>query len=207
MGTYKAVISPRGYAWILGDPWLRRALIPGGLLTSPYEILDYRSVLTLHDPEGMRATYAREQYVRFLQDGVTAVLDHAAGQGILASDYEHSAGRLEGSYKDGDWRHFVVGLRRRMHRGDVLQFRVRREARAGFLKPDGWLETTLDHPIAQLSPSIVFPKDRPCRWAALEWGTRRIRLPAIRRRDGRTAVHVRIPHPRPFLPYRIRWAW
>jgi len=59
MSASKPVISPRGYAWILGDPWLRRAVIPGGLLTSPYQILQYRSVLTLHDPEGMRATFVR----------------------------------------------------------------------------------------------------------------------------------------------------
>jgi len=207
MSKHDSVISPRGYAWILGDPWLRRALIPGGLLTSPYEILDYRSVLTLHDPQGMRATFAREQYVRFLHDGVAAVLDHAWGHGVLATDYENSAGRLEGSYKDDGWRHFVVALRHRMGRGDVLQLRVRREARAGFLESEGWLESTMDHPIAELSPSILFPKDRPCLSASLEAGASRMRLPAFRLRDGRTAVHVRIPHPRPFVRYTIRWLW
>jgi len=135
------------------------------------------------------------------------VLDHAWGHGILASDYENSAGRLEGSYKDEQWHHFVVALRRRMGRGDVLQFRVRREARAGFLQPEGWLESTMDHPIAELRPSVVFPKDRPCRWAVLEAGAKSMRLRIHRYRDGRTAVHVRIPRPRPFVRYTIRWRW
>jgi hypothetical protein len=201
------IISPRGYTWLLGDPWLRRAVIPGGLLTSPYEILDYRSILMLHDPEGMRATFMREQAVRFLHDGVTAILDHAYGHGVLASDYEHSAGRLDGSYKDEAWRHFVIALRHKMRRGDVLQFRVRRQAKAGFLKSEGWLETTLDHRIASLRPSIVFPKDRPCRRAALEVAGRRLRLPIVRRKDAGTVVHVTIPHPLPFVRYTIRWRW
>jgi len=147
-------------------------VIPGGLLTSPYEILDYRSLLILHDPEGMHATFARKQSVRLAQDGVVAILDHAWGHGVLATDYENSAGRRDGSYKHERRRHFVVGVRRRMASGDILPFRVRREARAGFLKPEGWLETTLDHPIAQLRPSIVFPKDRPCRGVAIVPGGR-----------------------------------
>jgi len=201
------VISPRGYAWLLGDSWLRRAVIPGGLLTSPYEILDYRSVLTLHDPDGMRATFSREQTIRFVHDGVAAILDHAYGDGVLAIGYQNNAGDLDGSYIDAGWRHFVIALRRRMARGEVLQFRVRRQAVAGFLKPEGWLETTLDHPIARLSPSILFPKERPCRRVAFEFGRRRQRLPIVRLADGRTTVRVTIPHPQAFVRYTLRWSW
>jgi len=207
MNDHEPVISPHGYAWILGDPWLRRALIPGGLLSSPYEILQYRSVLTLHDSQGVRATFAREQSVRFLHDGVTAVLDHVAGQGVLATDYENSAGRLEGSYRDERWHHFVVALRHRMGRGERLGFRVRRETMAGFTEDEERLETVIDHPVKRLSPSIVFPKDRPCRHAVLQAGMRLLPLAVARRRDGQTVVRVDIPRPRPNVSYTIRWLW
>ena len=91
--TKPEIISARGYSWLLGDSWLRRAVIPGGMLGSPYEILDYRSVLTLHDVRGQRVTFARDQTIRFTQDGVLAILDHAYGYGIPTSDYENTAGR------------------------------------------------------------------------------------------------------------------
>jgi hypothetical protein len=64
------VVSPRVYALILGSPRLRKMLLPGGLLTSPYEVLDYAATLTLHDARGMYATFARRQRIRFLQNGV-----------------------------------------------------------------------------------------------------------------------------------------
>jgi hypothetical protein len=59
-----------------------------------------------------------------------------------------------------------------MARGDTLEFGVCRDAMVGFTQPEERLETTIDHPIARLSPSIVFPKDWPCRSAVLQAGTR-----------------------------------
>ena len=54
-------------------------LLPEGLTSSPYEVLDYDSTLTLHDRKGNRANIRRRQAVRFLQDGVSAILDHCRG--------------------------------------------------------------------------------------------------------------------------------
>lgn len=201
------VISASGYAWLLRDPWLRRAVLPGGLLTTPYEVLDYQSVLTLQNAEGTRATFARRQDIRFLHDGVTAILDHAWGDGILATDYANDAGRLEGSYNDVGRHHLVVALRRRMGRGESLSFRVRRETMVGFTEGEEWLETTVDHPVARLSPSIVFPKDRPCRRAVLQAGRRLVPLTVARRRSGQTVVRVEILQPWANFPYTIRWSW
>ena len=64
------VVSARVYAQILTSPRLQRKLLPQGLVSSPYEILDYNVTLTLHDRRGARATFRRRQEVRFLQDGV-----------------------------------------------------------------------------------------------------------------------------------------
>ncbi len=70
------MISGRIGALILGSPRLRQQLQPEGPLISPYEILDYRSVLVLEDEKGTRAVFQRTQRVKFLQDGVEAILDH-----------------------------------------------------------------------------------------------------------------------------------
>ncbi|MBA3331134.1 MAG: hypothetical protein H0T39_09740, partial [Actinobacteria bacterium] len=72
---------------------------------------------------------------------------------------------------------------------------------------DEWLETTIDHPIEQLTREIIFPKERPCRRAALVVGGRVRPLESIRRQDGRSAVRIHIPHPQPDTPYTICWAW
>lgn len=36
-------------------------MLPEGLRCSPYEVTDYRATLTLHDRQGMRATFGRRQ--------------------------------------------------------------------------------------------------------------------------------------------------
>lgn len=74
-----SLISPARYAAILRTPQLRRRLLPSGFPSSPYEVLDYQATLTLHDARGPRSTFWRRQRVRFLQDGVSAILDHAWG--------------------------------------------------------------------------------------------------------------------------------
>src|SRR3954469_13233284 len=88
------VISPRINALILGSPRLRQQLLPEGPLVSPYEILDYRSVLVLEDQQGVKAVFRRTQRVKFLQNGVEAILDHFWGDGVLVVDYRNSAGRI-----------------------------------------------------------------------------------------------------------------
>src|SRR5437868_4489971 len=94
------VVSARIYALILSSPRLKQQLLPQGLICSPYEILDYHATLVLHDPQGRSATFVRTQRVRFLQDGVSAVLDHCWGDGVLVADYAHSAGVVGESFKD-----------------------------------------------------------------------------------------------------------
>src|SRR5262249_54290555 len=130
-----AVMSPRVCALILTSPHLRRRLLPEGL-GDPYEVLDYQAMLVIHDAEGNRATFWRTQDIRFLQDGVSGILDHAWGGGVLLSQYSNSAGALEGSFKDEGRRHLLIGLKRAMSRGETLGFEVYREARVGFTRSE-----------------------------------------------------------------------
>lgn len=46
-----------------------RHLLPEGLSASPYDVLEFDATLTLHDPQGMRATFARTQRLRVCRRG------------------------------------------------------------------------------------------------------------------------------------------
>ena len=45
----------------------------------PYEILDYDSTLDIRDPQGAKAILTRREEIRFLQDNIVAIHDHAWG--------------------------------------------------------------------------------------------------------------------------------
>jgi len=201
------VVSARVFALLLTSPRLRRLLLPQDPLASPYEVLEYDATLILHDPKGLRATFARRQAVRFLQDGVAAILDHFWGDGVLLTAYHHGAGKVADSFADAGRRHLVIRLRRPMRRGETLAFTVSRRALVGFTQNREWLETAIDHPIRRLRQRILFPRERPCRRAALHYAGVRVPLPVVRLADGRTLVRYALPQARADTPYLVRWAW
>jgi hypothetical protein len=134
-------------------------------------------------------------------------LDHAWGDGILTTYYRNDAGELKESLADEGRRHFVIALKRRMARGDTLTFHVQRTAMVAFTRDEEWLETTIDHPIARLQRSIVFPAKRPCLRATLHAAGRQVPLQVHRESSGRTLVRVSIDQPKAHTPYTIRWSW
>jgi|SRR5579871_3235615 len=201
------VVSPEAYGLILTSRPLRELLLPEGPRVSPYEVLDYRATLTLHDEWGSRATFRRSQQVRFLQDGVGGILDHAWGEGNLLASYRHSAGKLVDSFRDHERLHLVVELGRRQGRGDVMMFSVEREAIDAYSADTGVIETVIDHPIRSLTRSVVFPETRPVYGAVLEYDGQRFPLPMLRRTDGRTEVSFHMAHPQADTPYTIFWSW
>jgi hypothetical protein len=201
------VVSPNVYSAILASPDLRQQIIPEGLAGSPYEILTYDATLTLDDPGGREATFQRVQQVRFLQDGVSAMLDHLWGDGVLLTHYRNSAGTIGESFKDAGRRHLVINLPRRMARGETLTFEVERRAAVGFTARHEWLETTIDHPIRQLTRTIIFPKERPCQAAHLAVEGKIQTLTPAPLSDGRTLVRVQISQPHADTPYTIYWTW
>jgi hypothetical protein len=200
------VVSPVVYSLILTSPYLQQLLLPEGL-TSPYEILDYDATLTLHDQQGRRATFQRTQHIRFLQDGVAGLLDHAWGQGVLVTNYQHSAGQLEESFKDQGRRHLVVELPRATRRGEQLRFTVRRDVLEAFRGATGVVETTIDHPIQQLRRTVIFPSSRPVRQASAQVEGQQWQLPITWLPDGRTLVRLDVPNPRAHTIYTVRWSW
>ena len=201
------IVSPRIYSLILTSPRLKKMLLPAGLLTSPYEILDYQATLFLHDPKGMKATFQRSERIRFLQDGIAGIMDHFWGDGVALASYHNDAGILKDSFRDHGRRHLVVGLKRPMSRGEELGFEVVRSAMVGFTEKEEWLETTLDHPAQHLSRSMVFPKYRPCLSARLHYDGHEADLPITVLADGRTAVGFNIQKPNACAAYTLRWSW
>lgn len=201
------VVSPLIWSLILDSSRLRRAIVPEGLAISPYEILGYEATLVVHDEKGRRATFQRTQKIRFLQQGVSAILDHAWGDGVVITNYRHSAGALEESFRDEGRRHFVVGLKRATERNDVLTFRVEREIMAGFTGEEEWFDTTIDHPVKGLGVRVIFPRLRPPRRAALDVGDGRVPLPLRQLHDGRAVVGFKTRHAHGHIPYVIRWSW
>jgi len=201
-----SVVSPRVYAQILTSP-IGAQLLPEGLFGSPYEVLDYRSALVLHDHKGRTATFTRTQRIRFLQDGVSAILDHCWGAGLLLAEYRHSGGSIGETFKDEGRRHLVIRLKRAMRRGEELRFTVERTVLVGFTEEREQLETTIDHPVQRIALEVVFPRERPGRSAVLELGDESLPMPVLRSRWGRTLLHVQILGAQAHTPYVIRWTW
>lgn len=67
--------------------------------TSPdlYQVLEYESTLELHDRGGGRATFAKREKVRYLQDNVIAYQDQAWGDGEILLNYRCSPRRQVGA--------------------------------------------------------------------------------------------------------------
>jgi hypothetical protein len=202
------VVSARGYAKILTSKRLQTLLLPEGILRSPYEILDYRVVLAIEDRRGMRATFHRTQTIRFLQPGVSAILDHAWGSGVVATAYHTDAGQLEDSFLDAGKQHLVLRLARQMAAGDTLTFSVDRTTMAAFvLDHQWWMETTIDHPILRLRVGVRYPAGRHPRWAVVNHLGEQRSLPVRVRPDGNAAVEFDTKAPLPHVPYVILWRW
>jgi hypothetical protein len=201
------IVTPRIDALILSSPHLHRKILPEGLVTSPYEILDYRHTLVLHDAKGQKATFHPTQQIRFLQTGVSGILDHAWGDGVVITSYHNDAGQLEDSLRDAGQRHLVIGLKRTMRRGDRLTFRVARQAMEGFTEDNEWFESTIDRPVRRVRSTIVFPVERPCQQAALDQSGQKIELPIVRLGTGRTVVSFRTDRAQADTPYTILWTW
>ena len=186
---------------------IRQAIFPENPDETPYEVLDYRGVLVLHDSRGRRATFLRQQKILIAQEGVSAILDHMWGTGVVLADYRNTAGSIGDSFADSGRRHLMIKLKRPMHRGQVLDFAVRRLAMASFGFNECWLETAIDHPVLKLSQMIVFPKARPCQIAWLQLDDGSFEIPVAVRADGRTVIRFELPHPGINPLYLVRWLW
>jgi len=132
-----------------------------------YEILDYDSTLEILDPNGGKAILTRREAIRFLQNNVVAIHDHAWGDGDIFADYHCQPGVPVDFYEDGSKHNILISLRETKDRGDVIELWVQRAIEHGLIKNQEWLETEIDHWMKHLKLSIIFPQKRPCQRATL----------------------------------------
>ena len=177
-----------------------------------YEVLSHDTVLELKDTVGQLASVTRRQSVRFLQNHVAAITDHAWGDGEVFSRYSCTPGAPVDFYRDGSRHTVLISLREIKNRGDVLRFRIRRTIRGGFRKNVESWETDIYHRIGHLSVTILFPKGRPCRRATVVQRntSKTIALEPKHFRylpDGRQRLFWEIRNPRLHDRYVVKWWW
>jgi len=177
-----------------------------------YEILDYDSTLDIQDAKGEKSTITRREVIRFLQDNVVAIHDHAWGDGDIFAEYHCQPGIPVDFYEAGSKHNVLISLRETKNRGDVMRLWVQRVVKGGLCSSNEWLETEIDHVMSRLKLSIIFPQTRPCRRATL---TRRHANETIVLderhfrflRDGRQELTWQTSRPRLHDCYTIKWDW
>lgn len=177
-----------------------------------YEVLQYDSTLELTDVEGKEATLTRREVIRFMQDHVVAIHDHAWGDGELFAEYHCQPGVPVDFYEDGSKHNVLISLRETKNRGDIVELWIQRVIRGGFLHAPWWLETEVDHLTRQLRLSILFPKQRPCRLATLTRKSTKKTMPLGAQHfsflhDGRQRLTWDTAAPRLNDLYTIKWDW
>lgn len=102
-----------------------------------YEILDYDSTLEIVDPKGEKAVLTRREVVRFLQDNVVAIHDHAWGDGKLFAKYSCQPGVPVDFYEDGSKYNVLISLRETKNRGEGQTRNTNHDDRHGLSLPKG----------------------------------------------------------------------
>jgi hypothetical protein len=177
-----------------------------------YEILDYDATLEIHDSKGKSASLVRHETIRFLQDNVVAIHDHAWGDGELFAEYNCQPGIPVDFYEDGSKWNVLISLRETKNRGDVLDLWIERVIEGGLFGDKEWLETEIDHRMHNLELAIIFPAERRCQRATL---TRRSTSETVALGkqhfsflgDGRQKLTFETNRPKLHDRYTIKWDW
>lgn len=128
-----------------------------------YEVLEHQVHLTLCDTQGTRASYSKQQRIRFLQDNVIAFQDTVWGDGDFLVNYRCSPGKAVDQYREGYRQRILISLRETKQRGAIEEFHIRREIHDGFLAEHEYLQADIDHRTRQLTVRVTFPAKRPPR--------------------------------------------
>lgn len=204
-----------GLPWveILAEAWvLGRKILRGMANEGMYEVLDYETVLEIHDPEGKKATIKKRQKVCYLQDYIIAYQDQAWGDGEILIDYKCSPGTPVDKYRLGHKTYVLISLRDVKHRGDIDDFNIEWGIRNGFLRNSEQWSTNIRRKIRKLRVVIIFPKDRPpliC--SLLESNTQRKKELGKEARkklpDGRWQITWEMDNPKLYETYLLTWNW
>ena len=101
-----------------------------------YEILEYDSTLEILDIGGEKAKLTRREGIRFLQDNVVAIHDHAWGDGRFLCDYRCQPGVAVDIYESGAKHNILISLRETKNRGDEMELWVERTIKGGFVEDE-----------------------------------------------------------------------
>lgn len=177
-----------------------------------YEILDYNSKLEIMDPEGKTAILTRHEVIRFLQDNVVAIHDHAWGDGDIFAEYNCQPGIPVDFYEDGSKWNVLISLRETKNRGDVIDLWVERTIKDGLLEKEEWLETEVDHRTDRMKLSVIFPQERRCQRATLSRRTISETIALDEQHflfleDGRQKLTWQTSRPKLHDRYTIKWRW
>lgn len=177
-----------------------------------YEVLDYESTLTLHDPKGKLTTFSKVKKVRYLQDNIIAFQDYAWGDGKILLDYRTSRGMPVDRYRSGYKTHILISLREVRNKGDEDEFSIQWNIRQGFLTKDGYWSTDVSQRTHHIKMNVIFPKSRPFQRIMLEESNRKrtVELGNEFRRqlpDGRWQVSWETDRPKLYEIYVLRWIW
>jgi hypothetical protein len=176
-----------------------------------YEILDYETTLEL-SATGKTATFLKRQKVRFLQDNVISFQDYAWGEGEIFADYRISPGIVADRYLAGDRWNILISLRTSKSRGDLEEFFIESTFKNSFLREEEWQQIEIRHRTKYLKMTIIFPKHRRCKYAAVQQRGRHRsvelgnddfgELP-----DGRQVVVWETMDIDPLEVFTLRWKW
>jgi hypothetical protein len=177
-----------------------------------YEVLEHNVYLVLKDNQGKRASYAKHQRIRFLQDNVIALQDTAWGDGKFLVNYRCSPGVAVDRYREGHRYRILISLRENKRRGDIEELHVSRDIRGGFLSEHEYLQTEIYHRTHKLTISVTFPRTRPPSgtWIteAIANRTRVIDSNSVRKLpDGRVRLVWRVTRPTLHESYLLKWDW
>ena len=177
-----------------------------------YEVLEYDATLEILDAKGKKAVLTRREVIRFLQNNIVAIHDHAWGDGELFAEYRCQPGVPVDIYEDGSKCNVLISLRETKNRGDVVELWIERVIEGGLLEEREWFETEIDHLMKALRVSIIFPRGRPCRRATLSRrSTEEIALLSQSHfallPDGRQKLTWKTGRPKLHDLYTIKWTW
>jgi hypothetical protein len=194
-------------AWKLG-----KKIIRGYTNEGVYEVLDYESMLELHDPKGIKATFSKRKRVRYLQDNIIAFQDYGWGDGEILRNYRTSRGKAVDCYRSGFKTYILLSLREVKNRNDIDEFNIRWNIRRGFLTKDGYWGTDVSQSTKHIKINVIFPKSRPPSRLSLEESNRKRTIELDRNAqqqlpDGRWLVTWATDRPRLYELYVLRWIW
>lgn len=142
------------YGW--GKSFIQKITKPG-----MYEVLNYESTLEILDIKGKDAILTKTEEVRFLQNNIIAFQDQAWGDGKILLDYQCTPGVPVDFYRSGHKTFILISLRDVKQKGDQTNFRIQWKIKNGFLKPNGYWATDVNHFTQNIKVSIIFPKQKP----------------------------------------------